>query len=66
MLTMGIAQRVFQLKLKTQIGTAFTLDIDSKQYLVTAKHVLKDDPNPSRITLWHHGSWRDFESRFGE
>ncbi len=38
-------------------GTAFGLDIDGKQYLVTAKHVLANGPTPLAIDLFSNGNW---------
>ena len=41
--TSNILLRVFPIRIGTNHGTAFTLEIDNRQYIVTAKHVLEGE-----------------------
>ncbi len=41
MITNNVIQRVFKFKYKNQTGTCFIIDIEDKQYFVTAKHVFQ-------------------------
>ncbi len=41
MITSNVIQRVFRLKYKASAGTCFSIDVEGKQYLVTARHVLQ-------------------------
>ena len=42
MITTNVLQRTFHLKYGANSGTCFTIDIDGRQYVVTARHVVKD------------------------
>lgn len=39
-------------------GTCFTIDVEGKQYVVTAKHVIDGHPFPSDIDLHHDKTWK--------
>ncbi|MBF0571698.1 MAG: trypsin-like peptidase domain-containing protein [Candidatus Omnitrophica bacterium] len=53
----SILQRVFLIKYGTSIGSSFTLDIDGKQYLITAKHVLNGIKKEDKIEIFHKEKW---------
>ncbi|MCY3591081.1 MAG: S1C family serine protease [Acidobacteria bacterium] len=53
--TANILQRTFLVKDKS-IGTAFTIDRDGRQYLVTARHV--SEGSSGGIDLFHDGQWK--------
>ena len=57
MLTVNVLQRTFQLQHKGVFGTCFTIDVDCRQYLVTAKHVIEHF-DPSEFQLFHDGQWK--------
>ena len=63
MITANVIQRTFQLRFHNQLGTCFTVDVDGKQYLCTAKHCLKNFHGES-IELFHEGKWKNLEVRF--
>ena len=44
--TTNVLLRVFPLRIGSGGGTAFTIEIDQKQYIVTAKHILEGDMPP--------------------
>lgn len=61
-LTTNILQRVFQLGIGYEAtATCFTIDVDNKQYLCTAKHVLegRDDRD---IRILHDGRWKSLDA----
>lgn len=49
-LTVNVLYRVFHVKV-IERGTAFTLDLDGRQYIVTAKHLLGNGAPPSSISM---------------
>lgn len=57
MVPMEIVDRVFKVAKDDSEGTGFALDVDGKQYLITAKHVI-DDRNPCYIDIFHDNSWK--------
>ena len=52
----NILTRVLHLKVGDKIGTAFTVEVDGKQYLITAKH-LTGERGIDEIEIWRQG-WR--------
>ncbi|MGQ3685308.1 MAG: S1 family peptidase [Candidatus Loosdrechtia sp.] len=52
-------QRTFHLKYGTNSGTCFTIDRDSRQYLVTARHVVQGAAERFTIQIFHDGQWKD-------
>lgn len=59
MLTTNIIQRVLHIGWNNLAGTAFTVDHGSKQYLVTARHVVPGIKSGDVIKIFHENSWRD-------
>lgn len=58
MITSNVLQRVFHIKFENSSATAFTVDIDNKQYFVTAKHVLINLKTIDVIEIFHEGVWK--------
>ena len=58
MITTNIIERTYLIRYGSGTGTAFTLDLDSKQYLVTAQHVLKGIKDEDVIEIFHEGTWK--------
>ncbi len=52
MLPMEIVDRVFHIAVGEAKGTAFSLDIDDRQYLVTAKHMVQNIDGPTTIQIF--------------
>ena len=50
LVTTNVLLRVFPLRIGSQVGTGFTMEIDNRQYLVTAKHFLEEEL-PSSIDV---------------
>jgi hypothetical protein len=56
MLPTNILYRTFFIR-AGQYGTAFTLDIDGQELLITAAHLLPDDRNLTEIQVMRDGKW---------
>lgn len=54
MLTFNVFDRVFFVR-SAEYGTAFTIDVNDKQYLVSARHVVDDHSN---IHIFHEQVWK--------
>ena len=52
----NLLTRVLHLKVGDKTGTAFTIEVDGKQYLITAKH-LTGERGIAEIEIWRQG-WR--------
>ncbi len=57
MITANVIHRVFQIKWGKSSGSCFTIDVDRKQYICTAKHVL-DGFRSGKVELFHDGKWK--------
>lgn len=55
MVSSNILQRVFAIRVGSDQGTGFTIDVDNRQYLITAKHVIASSPN--NIEILHDNKW---------
>lgn len=62
MVTESVLKRTFRLKYASSTGTCFTLDIDGRQYLITAKHVTEGIRPRDAIEMHYQGMWRRLES----
>jgi hypothetical protein len=61
MITNNVYLRIFYISYKGSSGTAFTIDVDQRQYLVTARHVVKGLSSPDIIHLFHENCWKYIE-----
>lgn len=57
MITNHVYQRVFRLRYGDNSGTCFTVDVDDRQYLVTARHVVPDIGDRARVGIHYKGDW---------
>ena len=57
MITANIIHRVFRIATNDKAGTAFAIDVDGRQYLVTARHVVNTLADECQINLFQHGEW---------
>ena len=55
--------RVFCIRCGSRTGTGFSLDIDGRQYLLTATHVLMGLQEGKVLELFHGGKWKPLETR---
>lgn len=61
MITTNVIDRTFNIQVGNSIGTCFTIDVNSKQYLVTAKHVVKDLNGTCDIRIFHENQWKNIQ-----
>lgn len=59
MVPSNILQRTHRILFGNATGTAFTIDIDSRQYLITAKHVVKGINQTDIIFIQHENQWKE-------
>ena len=57
MITANVIHRVFRIRWNDSQGSGFTLDIEGRQYLVTARHVLKGFQGDANIDVFSNGVW---------
>ena len=57
MVPSNILQRTFHIACNGESGTAFTIDVDGRQYLVTARHLIKDLSPDTSILVLRSGRW---------
>lgn len=60
MITVNVLFRVFLMRYQDIFGTCFTIDVDGKQYLVTAQHVVKGISTAARIRIYQD-EWKPFD-----
>lgn len=59
MITTNVYVRVFRIRVGDGEGTAFAIDVDGRQYLVSAKHVVSGVSGHAVIGIFHERSWND-------
>ncbi|WP_369051420.1 S1 family peptidase [Burkholderia gladioli] len=57
MITNDVWRRVFRLRFGQDEGTGVTIDVDGKQYLATARHVVNGLTSGGTIEIMRHGTW---------
>ena len=58
MINLNVIARVFQIKWRNSLGTAFAIDHHNKQYLITARHVVKGIAQTDNIEIYHEDHWK--------
>lgn len=57
MITTNVISRTFHIKYGSGTGTCFTIDIDGKQYFVTAKHVIENLKDDDVVEIYYRNIW---------
>lgn len=58
-ITTNILQRTFRIRYGEHTGTCFTIDVDNKQYIVTARHVVPSISGPTNtVQIYHDSAWK--------
>lgn len=57
MISANVISRTFHIKYSSGTGTCFTIDIDGKQYFVTAKHVIKNLKDDDEVEIYYKNQW---------
>ncbi len=63
MITANVISRTFHIKYGSGTGTCFTIDIDGKQYFVTAKHVIENLKDDDEIEIYYQNKWVKFKAK---
>ncbi len=58
MITSNVIHRVLYIRHDGGTATAFTLDIDGRQYIVTARHVVETLTDSGAIDIFANGNWQ--------
>lgn len=61
--TSNVLYRVLRIRTSTATGSSFTIEVDGKQYLITARHLLKGFGNEGDVELWLEGRWSKVRAR---
>jgi hypothetical protein len=56
-LTTNVYDRVLMIRIGNNYGTGFTLDVDGRQYLVTAKHVVAGLAPDDVLLIYRNNAW---------
>lgn len=62
MITANVIYRVFRLKTE-KYGTGFAIEVDGKEYLVTARHIVKSLEVDDEIGIFRNDSWGPLKVR---
>jgi hypothetical protein len=65
MITNNIIQRTIFVNIGDDIGSAFTIEKEGKQFLISARHVFEtvDDNEEIEIKVFHNDSWKSLDCR---
>lgn len=58
-----ILTQVFRIRIGEEFGTAFTIDVDSQQYLVTVDHLLPAGCPKCTLEIWLDNAWQSLTGR---
>lgn len=61
MITSNVIHRVFRIQYAGRGGTGFTIEVDGKEYLVTAKHIVETLDGNGIVSIFSNGDWREEE-----
>jgi hypothetical protein len=61
MVTTNVLYRVFLIKYGDLSGSSFTIDVDNRQYLISAKHLLIGLKATDNIEIYHESQWKKLE-----
>ena len=63
MVTNNALQRTFRMQYLASTATCFTIDVEGKQYIVTARHALPNINKSVTVQLQHEGIWKDINCK---
>ena len=58
MITSNVIHRTFRIKYGESYGTCFTIDVDGRQYIVTAAHVVEGISGSSTVEIFFENRWQ--------
>ena len=59
----NVVERVKRFRHGTNLGSAFTIEVGSRQYLLTARHLLNREEKTIQFDLFLGGEWKSFSAR---
>jgi hypothetical protein len=59
----GILNRVFQIEYLNKKGTCFVIDVDQRQYIITARHLIPNGSTISDVKISIAGKWFSFKAK---
>ncbi len=59
MITANIIQRVFRISHKGRTASAYTIEKNENQYLISASHVFEGSPEIPSVAIYQDGKWKD-------
>ena len=59
--TSNVLQRTFRIRCGTSCGTSFTVDIDGKRYLITARHIVGSMCDQGQVEIFHDRNWKPLD-----
>jgi len=57
MITANVIHRVFRIRFGKSEGTAFTIEVGQREYLVTARHMVEPIQDSAEIEVFSNGIW---------
>ncbi len=63
MITAEVIHKVVRIRFGTERGSGFIANVDGREYLVTAKHVVNDAPEKLGIDVFTTDGWKTYPSR---
>ena len=63
MITSNVFHRTFRIRYGDGCGSCFTIDEDSRQYLVTARHVVAGIQQSDRVEIFYQNQWHSFDCK---
>ncbi len=57
MITSNVIHRVFRIRFGRSEGTAFTIEVGQREYLITARHVVESIQDSMEIEVFSNGIW---------
>ena len=57
-MTTNILQRTFRIRYGGSTGTCFTVDVDDRQYIVTARHIVSSIAGQDVVEMQHENTWK--------
>jgi len=63
MMTTNVIQRTFFLKVPNGYGTCFAVDVEGRQYFITAKHVARGLRESDTVQVFHESQWKELGVR---
>lgn len=63
MVTSTIVRRVYRIRYEAERGSAFSIEVNGRQYLVTAGHVVPGIGTGDTFYLWKDGSWQSHQTK---